>query len=126
LSGTTKRTVNIKNAKMVKDAITEYCVVGDIELENTNNSVKPCTVVRVTPKTGRTHQIRVHLASITHPVLGDALYGGKAVTAKGIKRHMLHAYSLEISIKDGKRMLFTAPFPEDMKFISHLDNTTQN
>ena len=64
------------------------------------------------PKTGRTHQIRVHLASVGHPVIGDATYGG-AETAIG--RHFLHAASLEFEHPaTGERVKFEAPLPDDL------------
>ncbi len=60
--------------------------------------------------TGRTHQIRVHMASIGHPVLGDPLYGHKHMPAAD--RLMLHAYSLAFTHPaTGERMTFTAPCP---------------
>lgn len=60
--------------------------------------------------TGRTHQIRVHMASIGHPVLGDPLYGHKHMPAA--PRLMLHAYSLSFTHPaTGERMTFTAPCP---------------
>ncbi|MBR4331660.1 MAG: RluA family pseudouridine synthase [Clostridia bacterium] len=60
--------------------------------------------------TGRTHQIRVHMASIGHPVLGDALYGHKRMP--DAPRLMLHAYSLAFTHPvTGERMQFTAPCP---------------
>ena len=60
--------------------------------------------------TGRTHQIRVHMASIGHPVLGDPLYGHKRMPA--VERLMLHAYSLEFTHPvTGERMRFTADCP---------------
>lgn len=64
--------------------------------------------------TGRTHQIRVHMSSIGHPVLGDAIYGHKRMPS--VSRLMLHAYSLEFTHpKTGERMKFVAscPFAED-------------
>lgn len=64
--------------------------------------------------TGRTHQIRVHMASIHHPVAGDVIYGFK----KGlpVKRLMLHAYSLSFTHPvTQERMTFTAPLPEDFQ-----------
>jgi 23S rRNA pseudouridine1911/1915/1917 synthase len=51
-----------------------------------------CCLVRCTLRTGRTHQIRVHMASIGHPLLGDALYGGRSQA--GLERQALHAYRL--------------------------------
>lgn len=60
--------------------------------------------------TGRTHQIRVHMASVGHPVWGDALYGNKRMPKA--ERLMLHAYSLEFTHPaTGERLRFTAPCP---------------
>ena len=60
--------------------------------------------------TGRTHQIRVHMASLGHPVLGDSLYGHKRMPA--VPRLMLHAYSLSFTHPEtGERLRFTAPCP---------------
>ncbi|MBI1883390.1 MAG: RluA family pseudouridine synthase [Chlamydiae bacterium] len=77
------------------------------------------TLVKVFLKTGRTHQIRVHMAHLGHPVLGDEGYGkrGKELSEKiGISRQMLHAAQIGIThpVKN-EWMLFTAPMPEDMK-----------
>lgn len=63
--------------------------------------------------TGRTHQIRVHLAHIGHPIIGDDLYGG---SVDRISRQALHCASVDIKHPlTGKRMTFTSPLPEDMK-----------
>lgn len=71
-------------------------------------------VLHVKIETGRTHQIRVHLASIGHPVLGDKLYGGKQPEF-GIKRQLLHAYRLRLAHpRTGEAMAFEAPLPEDL------------
>jgi 23S rRNA pseudouridine1911/1915/1917 synthase len=79
------------------------------------------TLVEVEIKTGRTHQIRVHLAHIGYPVLGDRVYGGGKATHFGetiITRQMLHAESLSfLHPETGKPMSFTAPPPEDMAMI---------
>jgi len=72
--------------------------------------------LRVFPKTGRTHQIRVHLASIHHPILGDKLYGGKiAASYKQMPRQALHAHKIEIihPISE-KPLVFEAPVPADI------------
>jgi 23S rRNA pseudouridine1911/1915/1917 synthase len=79
------------------------------------------TLVRVRPETGRTHQIRVHLASMGHPCLGDSLYGkGSVEDAQGFKRHALHALALEIEHpRTGRRLQFVAPLPDDFaEFLS--------
>jgi 23S rRNA pseudouridine1911/1915/1917 synthase len=83
--------------------------------------------VRIAPKTGRTHQIRLHLASIGCPVLCDRLYGGRARLTSGdlrrdpsdetplIERQALHARRLTILHPiDGRELTFEAPLPEDM------------
>jgi Skp family chaperone for outer membrane proteins len=70
------------------------------------------------PKTGRTHQIRVHLSAIGHPIVGDQAYGAKSVWGQefGIKRPLLHAEELKIVHPlTGKDATFKAPWPEDLK-----------
>ena len=77
-----------------------------------------CTLLDVHILTGRTHQIRVHLRSINHPVCGDELYGFE----KGVKVPclMLHAYSLAFEHpRTHEKMAFTAPLPED--FVKGLE-----
>ncbi len=72
------------------------------------------TLLDVHILTGRTHQIRVHMLSVGHPVLGDPIYGsGRALP---MPRLMLHAYSLSFDHPaTGERMTFTAPVPEDYR-----------
>jgi 23S rRNA pseudouridine1911/1915/1917 synthase len=70
-------------------------------------------VVRCTLETGRTHQIRVHMASIGHPLVGDTLYGGTA--AAGMARQALHAFRLGFVHPVTKQALeFRAPPPPDL------------
>ncbi len=65
--------------------------------------------------TGRTHQIRVHMAHIGHPVLGDTTYGGARHSNISVARPLLHAYKLSFTHpQSGKVMEFTAPLPDDM------------
>ena len=81
----------------------------------------PATLLEVTLATGRTHQIRVHLAYIGHPVVGDKTYGGKLSTfnfqlSTLIKRQALHAYTLGFVHHSRKEYLeFTASLPGDME-----------
>lgn len=76
----------------------------------------PVTEVECRLETGRTHQIRVHMASIGHPLLADTLYGGKAVEPAA--RQMLHAARLQFDdpVQGGPRV-FRAPVPDDMQAV---------
>ena len=74
------------------------------------------SLVEVRPETGRTHQIRVHLASIGHPVVGDALYGGKGWAASSLGRQFLHAQRLAFRHpRTGDRLELEAPLAEDLQ-----------
>jgi 23S rRNA pseudouridine1911/1915/1917 synthase len=66
--------------------------------------------VKLSPKTGRTHQLRVHMQYINCPIIGDQLY-------KGLEneRLLLHAHTLELTMPDGKMKLFTAQLPEEFE-----------
>jgi 23S rRNA pseudouridine1911/1915/1917 synthase len=70
------------------------------------------------PKTGRTHQLRVHMTALGHPLLGDPTYGGRKVKTLEeleVPRVMLHAKTLGFSHPTtGQVMAFTAPLPPDM------------
>lgn len=74
----------------------------------TNNGV---SLLEARPRTGRTHQIRVHLAAIKHPILGDKLYGRPDEVA----RQMLHARSLSLVLPNGQRQTFVANLPYDFQ-----------
>jgi RluA family pseudouridine synthase len=65
------------------------------------------------PKTGRTHQIRVHCAAIQHPIVMDQLYGPGRPEVLGFKRLALHALSIAIMLPSGKEKTFSAPLPAD-------------
>jgi len=65
------------------------------------------------PKTGRTHQIRVHCAAIQHPIIADVLYGPGRPALLGFKRLALHALSITIALPSGKEKTFVAPLPSD-------------
>ena len=69
------------------------------------------SLLELQPATGRTHQLRVHLAKVGHPIVGDPLYG----SGKFGDRLFLHALSLEITVPGGERKTFTAPLPKEFK-----------
>jgi len=103
-AGTVKRTTH--GGKDTKEAVTNYCVEKTFEK---NGQVY--TLVSVFPLTGRTHQIRVHLNSIHHPIVGDQMYGGKE-NARLAPRLMLHAFALEVPTQEGIKR-FEAPLPDE-------------
>ena len=87
-----------------QEAITDYCV-----LEENNN----CSIVKCLLRTGRTHQIRVHMASIGHPLLGDSLYG---FSCDRINRQALHSYRIcFVHPVSCKKLEFVCELPHDMK-----------
>ena len=81
-----------------------------------DNKMLYFSLVEVSPKTGRTHQIRVHLASIGHPIVGDSLYGPKENPFR-LKRQFLHAESLEFSLENGQRIKIEAELPDDLRNV---------
>jgi 23S rRNA pseudouridine1911/1915/1917 synthase len=104
-----------------REAITFYEIL---------ESFRGFSLLKLTPKTGRTHQIRVHLSYIKHPIVGDDMYGGKlvypwqladdepAVQEPVISRVALHAWTLEFTHPTTKRIVkFEAPLPEDMQHL---------
>ncbi len=85
-----------------KDASTHYKVLKTNDTES---------LLELRPQTGRTHQLRVHLSHIGHPIVGDPLYGGGVYG----DRLLLHAYRLEITVPDGELKTFTAPLPSEFE-----------
>ena len=95
-------------------AVTEWRV-----LEKYSRSNAQYSMLELTPLTGRTHQIRVHLAHIGHPVAGDTIYGGRRKVVEERKwcpRLWLHAKYLEfVHPATGNRVSFEAPVPEELQ-----------
>lgn len=97
-----------------KEALTEYEVL---------ERFKQASFLKIKMGTGRTHQIRVHMAYIGHPILGDKEYGGRKARMAGIEipRHMLHAHRLGFRHPlSNEWMEFTAPIPQDMQDLLHV------
>jgi len=100
-------------------SLIQRCVCGQGRQSRTEYTVLArgggYTLLRVVPVTGRTHQIRVHFASVGHPLAGDDLYGGS--TAK-IARPALHCGALSfLPPEGGARLAFQAAFPEDIRAL---------
>jgi 23S rRNA pseudouridine1911/1915/1917 synthase len=108
------------------EARTEFWRLG---CSRARESVAPISLLRLQAHTGRLHQLRVHLAHIGHPVIGDKIYGpdpnlylkfiAEGWTEEhqrvlGLSRHALHAHELRFSW-NGEELTFTALLPEDMK-----------
>ena len=117
-----------------KHAITHYKVIERYEF---------LTLMELALETGRTHQVRIHMAHLGHPVFGDPEYGGRrkalnalrgryakegAALLKGIDRQALHAWRLSlVHPMTSERLEFTAPLPEDIaKILSSLEEGRAN
>jgi 23S rRNA pseudouridine1911/1915/1917 synthase len=89
------------------------------------------TLLELRIDTGRTHQIRVHLASLRHPVVGDALYGApREMSAKNeagisLARNFLHAAALQLQHpRSGVALTFERPLPEELqRFLNKIEAT---
>ncbi len=96
----------------LREAVTEYKVLKRFSLGN-----KKFTYVEVSPKTGRTHQIRVHMKYLNHPVICDALYDGEGPCPKPFDRLALHAKSIEFKGPKGKVIKVESPLPKEFTTI---------
>jgi 23S rRNA pseudouridine1911/1915/1917 synthase len=118
----------------MREAITEYKVLGRFKAKTHRNfyprgshpegdgrrgknfdvsELSPFSYLEVRPKTGRTHQIRVHLKFINHPVVCDSLYNPKGACPKGLKRLALHAKSIEFKNLKGEVIKVESAIPKE-------------
>lgn len=95
-----------------RDAVTYYRVLKRLEI----NKVK-CTYLEIHPKTGRTHQIRVHMKYLNHPVLCDDLYYEKGICPKPLKRLALHAHTIDLKLPNGKPLHVESALPAEFAQI---------
>jgi len=103
--GRAPRTALLSAKGTLRDAQTAYRVI---------TRTKEVSYVEAFPKTGRTHQIRVHFSSIQHPIVSDSLYAPTRPSLLGFARLALHAYSVTFAHPTtGKEVLFEAPLPAD-------------
>jgi len=106
-----------------REALTRFSVEQRIE-----SGYGRFTFLRIKIDTGRTHQIRVHLASLGHPVVGDTLYGarreigGNNARSISLARNFLHAAELQLEHpRTGESLAFSLPLPRDLRqFLEHL------
>lgn len=91
-------------------AVTQWRVLGKLHDDTTGESV---SYLELTPKTGRTHQLRVHLASVGHAIVSDTLYAPEMPPLLGFARPALHASAVSFTLPSGARATFEAPLPPD-------------
>ncbi len=90
----------------LREAITEYTVL---------KRGKEYTYLSLSPHTGRTHQLRVHMKAVNYPIVCDRLYAAKYPRALGFERLALHALSITFQTLHGEQMTIEAPFPDDFR-----------
>lgn len=98
----------------LREAVTEYAVLKRF----TDRKGNKFSYLEVMPKTGRTHQIRVHMKYFSHPVACDALYDPRGACPPGFSRLALHAASIEFKTPKGKTLKIESPLPIEFQKIS--------
>lgn len=102
----------------LREAVTEYAVINrflDKKISDPNKN--KFSYIEAYPKTGRTHQIRVHMRHINHPVVSDPIYRGVKEKALGMKRLALHSSSILFKLQNGEDKTIEAPLPADFKKV---------
>ncbi|MEK7554885.1 MAG: RluA family pseudouridine synthase [Patescibacteria group bacterium] len=115
--GSLKRATRGKKLRLSKEALTRYRTISQYEYHGA-----PFSLLSVFPETGRTHQIRVHLASIGTPVVGDGLYGStprrkEFSRALGLDRQFLHAETIEFTDQTGERIRVSDDLPPSLSRV---------
>lgn len=127
VEGKPKNDVAIIDAPLTRDlkAPRQFKVSPDGKQSQTSYKVlkqsDKYSTLELKPKTGRTHQLRVHLQYIGNPIVGDELY-----SKHEYKRLLLHAYSLEISMPEGEMKTFIADIPEEFEEIYNDDSKSKD
>jgi len=104
-----------------REALTRHATISTFSNKNQHYSL-----LNVFPKTGRMHQIRIHLSTIGHPIVGDTLYSRKDFpNPPEIQRFLLHAHTLSFFLF-GQEHTFTAPIPEDMQTFLKVAKNKSN
>jgi 23S rRNA pseudouridine1911/1915/1917 synthase len=97
----------------LREAVTEYKVLKRFKVKN----FEKFSLLEIHPKTGRTHQIRVHLKFLNHPVVCDSLYNPGGTCPKDISRLALHAKSIEFKNLKGEMIKVESPIPKEFKNV---------
>lgn len=98
----------------MREAVTQYRVLSRFEDKKGNKF----TYVELHPKTGRTHQLRVHMKYLNHPIVGDALYNSDSLAPKGISRMALHAKSIEFKNLKGDTIKVESKLPKEFEKVA--------
>lgn len=107
----------------VKEAVTEYIILNkfidkDFPRDQGGlNQDNKFSYIEAYPKTGRTHQIRVHMRYINHPIVSDPIYRGDKDLSLGMKRLALHAVSVTFALPSGELKTIESPLPSDFKKV---------
>lgn len=101
----------------LREAETYWTLYENVTVDEPKNEWERAgfALVIAEPKTGRTHQIRVHMNAINHPIVGDMLYSPKKPVGLGFMRPALHAWKLQFEDMNGKKQEVTCPLPEDFE-----------
>lgn len=108
-------------SKKHREAVTKWQV---LERGTDSSAGEKASLLSVSPKTGRTHQIRVHLKALGYSIICDPLYSKGKECLLGFDRPALHAYKLTITLPSGDTQTFEASFPQD--FQNAQENIAQN
>ncbi len=100
----------------LREAITEYIILKKFKAKEAKEE-EDFSYLEIYPKTGRTHQIRVHLRYINHPVVSDPIYRGGKDLALGMERLALHAKSISFYLLNGELKTVEAPYPADFQRV---------
>ena len=101
----------------LRPAITHYKILATIGGVEGKGSTEDDTFsyVEAQPKTGRTHQLRVHFRSLNHPIVADTLYASGREKVLGFDRLALHARAIKFVLPGGKDIEVVAPYPADFE-----------
>ncbi len=128
-----KYTTDKSDMHLEKPSKTEYWALETLQIPSSakSSSEGPSldfyTLIRVKLHTGRMHQIRIHFSSIGHPIIGDELYGRKAVMKLGLQRQFLHSSKLEVQLPDKTWVEMDSKLPGDLRAIlKELDSKLIN
>lgn len=104
-----------------RDAVTRFTVAKKFTITSPTDSElstdQKYAIVDLYPQTGRTHQLRVHMSHMGHPIVADPIYAGKRHSDLPIHRTALHAERISFTSPEGKSIEVTAPLPEDLAAI---------